>query len=88
MLLPGTDSWGAAVVAERLLTLVRAEAMPHEDNPGSIVTLSVGVATLVPQQGLPMEELIAAADAALYAAKREGRNRMHRAQPPQHDRVS
>ncbi|WP_158537267.1 sensor domain-containing diguanylate cyclase [Humitalea rosea] len=88
VLLPGTDGWGAAVVAERLLTLVRAEAMPHLDNPGGIVTLSIGVATLVPQPGLPMEELVAAADAALYAAKRGGRNRMHGTQPPTRDRVS
>ncbi|NGX96021.1 MAG: diguanylate cyclase, partial [Candidatus Afipia apatlaquensis] len=38
------------------------------------VTVSVGIATVTPGSAQPQDDLIEAADAALYAAKRRGRN--------------
>jgi diguanylate cyclase (GGDEF)-like protein len=68
VLLPGCDHDDAPQVAERLRFLA-AEAMPDGDS-----NLSAGVATL-PGDAVDSEGLIAAADRALYAAKREGRAR-------------
>jgi diguanylate cyclase (GGDEF)-like protein len=46
-----------------------------------MITVSVGVAAL-PLNGTSPAELLAAADAALYRAKREGRDRVIKAEPP------
>ncbi|HEX7499673.1 MAG TPA: GGDEF domain-containing protein [Polyangia bacterium] len=74
LLLPGTDASGAAIVAERLRRRV-AEAV-HEIGAGSVmrVTVSAGHATLQPGSAASPEMLVASADAALYVAKRNGRN--------------
>ncbi|MDM4765773.1 sensor domain-containing diguanylate cyclase [Pelomonas sp. SE-A7] len=75
-LLPDTDAAGARKVAEGLLDAVRALALRHEDSPtAQIVTLSIGVATGRPLDGSP-EALLREADAALYAAKSSGRDRV------------
>jgi diguanylate cyclase (GGDEF)-like protein/PAS domain S-box-containing protein len=81
LLMPGTDRFGALGVAERLCELVRALCIPHPDNDsGGIVTVSVGVATAIPGDGASgfdgAQSLVSAADAALYQAKRGGRNRV------------
>jgi diguanylate cyclase (GGDEF)-like protein len=75
MLLPRTDSTGAMVVAERALEAIRARMMLHEDGLDGMVTASAGVAACVPIRGMDPLALLAAADAALYAAKQTGRNR-------------
>jgi len=74
LLLPGTDAPGAAIVAERLRRRV-TEAV-HEIGGGSVlrVTASAGHATLQPGSTASAEMLLASADAAMYAAKRGGRN--------------
>lgn len=69
VLLPDTDGAEALAFAERIRTAAESHPFPHRS-----VTLSLGVAT-VDAQGTP-EALIAAADEALYAAKRSGRNRV------------
>ena len=70
-----TDSAGAQVVAEEVQQALRAVEIPHEASTVSdTVTLSVGVATTVPAPGRSLQELIAAADEALYQAKSDGRN--------------
>lgn len=46
---------------------------------GGAVTISIGGATLLPSEDIPPSELVAAADQALYQAKREGRNRFRMA---------
>ena len=76
-LLSGVDGQEAAVVAERLRANVQALRVPHGASPAAgVVTISGGVATLTPtERGVPAA-LVAAADQALYEAKRRGRNRV------------
>ena len=75
-ILPGTTVSGALTVAERIRADIAALKLPHpgNDNVGC-VSISLGVATVVPDRTLEMGELVEAADRALYAAKRAGRNR-------------
>jgi len=69
---PNTDARAAARMADRIRMLA-AHAPPQA--PGAAVTVSVGVATWSPSSGhCGPERLKRAADAALYAAKRAGRN--------------
>jgi len=75
LVLPGTTLEGAAIVAERVRAAVENLALPHRGGDG-VVTASVGVACCVPGEGASSEALLAAADSALYRAKRAGRNRV------------
>lgn len=76
-LLPGTGSDGALTVAAAMQEEVAALQLPHGSSTVSpLVTVSIGVATACPNETLPVEQLIAAADQALYQAKRAGRNRI------------
>lgn len=77
ILLAATPEAGAASVAERLRRAV-AETPVHIDDQSDPVNLSVsvGVATVVPAPGTHPSDLIARADEALYAAKSTGRNRV------------
>ncbi|MBC8130396.1 MAG: GGDEF domain-containing protein [Rhizobiaceae bacterium] len=75
--LPGLDLVAGCVVAERMRAAIEAGAMPHECNePTRCVTVSIGVAAATPSDFVQPNELILAADAALYVAKRTGRNRV------------
>jgi diguanylate cyclase (GGDEF)-like protein len=85
-ILPETDAVGAAVVAERLRARIEALQVPHAASPTGVVTLSAGVASHRPDGATTAEQLIAAADGALYRAKRDGRNRW-RAEGIDEDRV-
>jgi diguanylate cyclase (GGDEF)-like protein len=78
VILPGTDREAALAMAERLREAVSALAIAHETSPvAPHVTISVGVATgdQVPT-GSAGGGLLAAADDALYRAKKAGRNRV------------
>lgn len=70
VLMPETEGSGAADVADRV-----RERLKNEKIPGGSVTLSFGVAEF-PAHGDLGETVIAIADAALYQAKREGRDRV------------
>src|SRR5688572_29099816 len=79
LLLPGTDSAGAAAVAGRACAAVERLAIPHgASSVGPYVTISAGVATtwLTPSDDVGgAAVLVAAADGALYQAKERGRGR-------------
>ncbi len=76
LVLPDTGSEAAASIAEALRRAVERLAIPHEASTvGPHVTVSLGVACLVPRHGDSPELLVESADRALYAAKQQGRNR-------------
>jgi diguanylate cyclase (GGDEF)-like protein len=79
VVLPGTDLEGAFELAERVREKIAALSFPVEDGGALRVTASCGAAA-IPESGHDQRSLIAAADAALYAAKRAGKNRTERAQ--------
>jgi diguanylate cyclase (GGDEF)-like protein len=78
VLMPATELETAHQVADRLRAAVAGMRIPHPGRKGSeMVTVSVGVAAMRPAiPGTKPEDLIAAADAALYEAKGAGRNRV------------
>jgi two-component system chemotaxis family response regulator WspR len=76
LLLPNTDLAGALRVGEACRAGLERLALPHPGAPRGVVTMSMGVACIVPGDDDTLEDLIARADAALYEAKREGRNRV------------
>jgi len=69
VLLPSTDLMGARFVAERIASAVRMSEIPHESSPIGKLTLSVGVASCLPDRNGNRDELTRAADRALYLAK-------------------
>lgn len=75
--LPGTDEAAAQAAAERLREAVAHLQIPHaQSTTGPTVTISVGVATCRARADTRTQDLIDAADAALYKAKKAGRNRV------------
>jgi diguanylate cyclase (GGDEF)-like protein len=77
VLLPDTPEAGALAVAERLRQAVADAPMPTgEDGEPLSLTISVGVATAIPDRNQVATELVKQADEALYAAKGAGRNRV------------
>ena len=81
VLLPGLDAAEARAAAERLRRAVIRLDVPHAPEVGGVATVSVGVAHAIPGAGLEPEALFQAADAALYEAKRCGRNRVRVGMP-------
>jgi diguanylate cyclase (GGDEF)-like protein len=74
VVLPSSTLRDGAMIARRIVDICRAdaEACVGGDIP---ISVSVGVAHWIPEMGAFPDRLIAAADHALYAAKKEGRNR-------------
>jgi diguanylate cyclase (GGDEF)-like protein len=73
IILPQTDHAGAVIAAERLRVAVESHAFPLA--VAGEITISLGCATF-PAHGESPAAVIHAADRVLYAAKREGRNRV------------
>ncbi|MGE5384689.1 MAG: GGDEF domain-containing protein [Betaproteobacteria bacterium] len=76
VLLPGTTLEEALRCVHRIQREVAALAIPHAETSPGIVTVSLGVASLVPSRDTAPEQLLQRADEALYRAKKAGRNRV------------
>jgi diguanylate cyclase (GGDEF)-like protein len=81
VMLPETDRASALDVAERIRAKMASEGFGPDGAATQSLTLSVGVAEF-PRDGESIEAIIAGADAALYEAKRKGRNRVVSARTP------
>jgi diguanylate cyclase (GGDEF)-like protein len=75
IILSGSHLEEANCVAQRIRTQLQETAIPHAKNPNqSWITLSMGVASMIPQNNVQEADLVAQADRALYQAKIQGRN--------------
>ncbi|MEA5535441.1 diguanylate cyclase domain-containing protein [Crocosphaera sp. XPORK-15E] len=74
IILPNTEIEGAYQVAEKVRQEINALKIPHQESPKQYVTISLGVASYIPNTSLTIETLIQAADNALLAAKQAGRD--------------
>jgi diguanylate cyclase (GGDEF)-like protein/PAS domain S-box-containing protein len=81
VVLPMADLKASRARAEHIRTKLRELTVLHQGQSVGILTVSVGVAEL-PVHGTSPKELLEAADAALYRAKREGRDRVIMAEAP------
>lgn len=76
VVLPDTDPDGAVQVAEQLRQSIEDLDIPHaHSSAADHVTISMGVASIIPREGGLPSTLIETADEALYEAKKAGRNR-------------
>lgn len=77
LVLPNTSPGGARLLAEKLRQTIASMNIPHvAPSQGSSLTVSIGLATVVPQVGSHSRQLIQTADQGLYAAKHNGRNQV------------
>ncbi len=77
IVLPNTTVIGAEEVAARTRTTVKALQIPHSNSlVNTSVTLSLGVASVIPNPAVSLQHLVTLADKALYQAKRSGRDRV------------
>jgi len=74
VLLPDTNSPGAAFVAENIRSELEKTIIPCSDTRGERITISIGVCTQIPVSGSAVVRLVFTADSALYQAKEKGRN--------------
>jgi diguanylate cyclase (GGDEF)-like protein/PAS domain S-box-containing protein len=81
VILPAANLQVTQARAERIRSRLRELLVTHQGQSLGTVTVSVGVAEL-PQHGTSGKELLEAADAALYRAKKEGRDRVMLADTP------
>ncbi|TAF31294.1 MAG: diguanylate cyclase [Oscillatoriales cyanobacterium] len=81
IVLPQTDATGALVIAEQIRAKVKALSIIFDPEnvdclPNSVVTISLGIASVVPGPENDAATLVLAADEALYDSKRHGRDRI------------
>ena len=78
IILPKTEQDSAIKIAESLIEAVNKEKIPHEtSNVSSHVTISIGVASVIPSKKTSYLELIKMADKGLYISKEKGRNQVN-----------
>ena len=76
MILPSTDKKGAGILANRLRKKIEKYKFPHQEiQPNGTLTISIGIA-LYPENAIDRDDVVVAADRALYYAKERGRNRV------------
>ncbi|MEH2065919.1 MAG: diguanylate cyclase [Nostoc sp.] len=76
VLLPNTDLVGAIKIAQNIQQAIHDQAIPHvKSDIKDIVTLSLGISSVIPTCDIKPDTLIASADIAMYNAKKEGRDR-------------
>lgn len=76
IILPNSSIEEGAASAERYRNAVEKLGIPHKGSSSGVVTISIGVGVLEPGHAWTVEDWIDEADAALYDAKRAGRNRV------------
>lgn len=77
VILPGATPVGMRLMAEKARLSIEQLAIPHiGSSAATVVSVSIGTAILDPKDGEVATMLIESADAALYRAKRDGRNRV------------
>jgi diguanylate cyclase (GGDEF)-like protein len=75
LVLPETDEAAARMLAERCRDLILGEQIPHQQSLiGSVLTISLGVGTVIPGHGDELLPFIDKVDKRLYQAKQQGRN--------------
>ena len=73
---PLTDGENAFAMAQKVCEAIQALNLPHTKSPIGYLTVSIGVAMVIPHEDDSPQDLIARADWALYQAKTQGRNRV------------
>lgn len=77
IVLPNTNKENATLLAEQIQQAIQDQAIEHQSSAtDNIITVSFGVATIIPNREILSPILIAMADKALYEAKQSGRNRV------------
>ncbi len=76
IILPQTNQEGALHIAEKVRQEIQSLAIPHIKSPLKSVTVSLGLATFLPNASMSSHALLHAADEALYQAKAQGRNQV------------
>lgn len=83
--LPSTDLEGAAVIAEKFRQSIISIKIPHEFSSAcEYISISAGVASIIPAGYIKPSDIIKAADEALYISKKNGRNRISVWNPDYH----
>jgi len=76
LVMPEQSIEAACAAADRHRARIEQLAIPNIGSPGTIVTISAGVASINPSSGPSIKEWLESADGALYRAKQLGRNRV------------
>lgn len=87
IILPDTKLGGAAFVAERMRHSVAQLKMPHAGSLHGMVSISCGVSSIIAEADSKPEQLMLAADQALYQAKQAGRNQVCRLAAAETDKL-
>jgi two-component system chemotaxis family response regulator WspR len=76
IVLPDTDQAGALLIASACCRHIEQLAIDNPRSPDGVITMSIGLATILPSKADSAQALVARADKALYQAKNDGRNRV------------
>ncbi|MEC4983898.1 MAG: diguanylate cyclase [Oscillatoria sp. PMC 1068.18] len=76
IILPHTAQQGAIHVAERICQTILEKKIPHQRSPNKLLSLSLGVASMIPNSNYTPVNLLKASDRALKQAKKTGRSRV------------